>query len=59
MYCVLGVAAADDTNASPNSIIFTIKETNLFILALLYQQNTIRNYQMFLTKTWNISVLEW
>ena len=51
MYCVLGVAAADDTNASPNSIIFTIKETKLFVLALLYQQNTIKNYQMFLAKT--------
>ena len=30
-YCVLSAAGADNTNANPNNIIFTIKDTKLYI----------------------------
>ena len=30
-YCVLSAAGADNTNANPNNIIFTIKDTKLYV----------------------------
>ena len=35
-YCVLSPAGADNTNASPNKIIFTIKGTKLYVQNLSF-----------------------
>ena len=41
-YCVLSEAGADNVNANPNKIIFTIKTQNYGLLLSLYQQKTIK-----------------
>ena len=48
-YCIVSAAGADNTNnIDSNNIILTIKDTELYVPIVTYQQNTIKNYQNFL-----------
>ena len=49
-YCVLSAAGNDKITAGSNNVIFTIKDTKLYVPEELYQQKTIKNYQNFLVK---------
>ena len=49
-YCVLSEAGADNVNANPNKIIFTIKDTKLWITVVIVSAKDNQNYQNFLTK---------
>ena len=49
-YCVLSAAGNDKITADSNNVIFTIKDTKLYVPEELYQQKTIENYQNFLVK---------
>ena len=40
--CVLSTAGADNTNANPNNIIFTIKDTKLYVPVVTL---SAKNYQ--------------
>ena len=47
----MSAAGADNVNSiDSNNIIFTIKDTELYVSKQLYQQETIKNYQNFLAK---------
>ena len=47
-YCVLFAASAD--NANSNNIIFTIKDTKLFVPAVTLSAKSIKNYKRILAK---------
>ena len=48
-YCIVSAAGADNTNNIDfNNIILTIKDTELYVPIVTYQQKTIKNYQNFL-----------
>ena len=47
-YCVFSPAGVN--NRASNNIIFTIKDTRLYIPVVTYQQKTIKNYQNYLAK---------
>ena len=50
-YCVLSVEGADNDDAYPNNIIFTIKETKLFDpVVTLSAKKATKNYQNVLEK---------
>ena len=49
-YCVLAKGGVDNTDASSNITVFTIKDTKLYVPVFTYQQKTIKNYQNFLAK---------
>ena len=49
-HCVLSVAGTDNANGNNDNIIFTIKETKLYVPVVTYQQKTIKNYQIFWVK---------
>ena len=49
-YCVLSEAGADNVNANPNKIIFTIKDTKLWITVVIVSAKDNQNYQNFLVK---------
>ena len=46
--CVLPAAGNDNTSANLDNIIFTIKDTKLYVPVVTVQQKTIENYQNFL-----------
>ena len=48
-YFVLSEAGNDNANYNDNAdIIFTIKDTNLYVSVVIYQQEAIKKYQNFL-----------
>ena len=48
-YFIVSAAGADNTNnIDSNNIILTIKDTELYVPIVTYQQKTIKNYQNFL-----------
>ena len=49
-YCILVVVGADNTYINPNSIVFTIKDTKLYVPALTLSPKKIKNYQNVLAK---------
>ena len=49
-YCVLSAAAADNANANPNNISFTIKDTRLYVSVVTLSTRDKKNYQKFLAK---------
>ena len=49
-HCVLSVAGTDNANGNNDNIIFTIKETKLYVPVVTYQQKTIKNYKIFWVK---------
>ena len=44
-YCLLTVNGNHNANANSNNIIFNIKDTKVYVLLSLYQQETTKNYQ--------------
>ena len=46
-------------NNDANNIIFTTKETKLYVPVVLYQQETIKNYQKFLAKDLKDLFFKW
>ena len=46
----MSAAGNDKITAGSNNVIFTIKDTKLYVPEELYQQKTIKNYQNFLVK---------
>ena len=57
-YCALTAAGTDNTDANPNNIIFTIKDTKLYVpvITLSARDNPTKNYQKLLAKElkdWN------
>ena len=49
--CVLFAAGADNTNAQSNNIIFTIKDSKIYLLVVISSaRGKSRNYQNFLAK---------
>ena len=55
-FCVLSAAGADNTNANPNNMSFTVKDTKLYVPAITLSVKTVK---ASLQRTWKISVLEW
>ena len=61
-HCVLSVLGNenDNANADSNNVVFTIKDTELYVPVVtlsarsLYQQKTIKHYQIFLGKDMNV-----
>ena len=49
-YCVLSEAGANNVNANPNKIIFTIKDTKLWIPVVILSTEDNQNYQNFSAK---------
>ena len=49
-YCVLYADGADNANANPNNIFFTIKDTKLYAPEVTLSATDNQNYQNFLTK---------
>ena len=48
-YCDLSEAGNDNANYNDNAdIIFTIKDTNLYVSVVIYQKEAIKKYQNFL-----------
>ena len=46
----MSAAGADSANVNSNSIIFTLKDTKLYVPVVTYQQKTIKNYPNFSNK---------
>ena len=49
-YCVLSVGGANNADAKPNNIIFTIKDTKFYIPVVTLFAKYNQNYQSFLAK---------
>ena len=49
-YCVLSAASADNINANSNNIIFTIKDTKLYVPVITLSARGIRKLSNFLSK---------
>ena len=47
---VLAASGGANTNADPNNIIFTIKNTKLFVSAVTLSERDNQNYQNFLAR---------
>ena len=43
MYCVLSAAGDHNTNVNPNDIIFTIKDTKLYVLVVFLSKLLIKD----------------
>ena len=55
-YCVLPAAGADNSNANCNNIIFTIKDTKLYVPAVTLSIKDHQKLSKFLSKTFERSV---
>ena len=49
-YCVLSAAGDDDNDGDSNNIIFTIKDTQLYVILSYYQPKTTKDYRNVLVK---------
>ena len=64
MYCVLSAAGDHNTNADPNDIIFTIKDTKLYVLVVFLSKLLSKGFERsvwwneYKTKSENIIFLE-
>ena len=52
-YCVFSAAGGHNAKANPNNIIFTIRDTKLYVPVLNLSAKIIRDYQKFLAKDLN------
>ena len=52
-YCVFSAAGGHNANANPNNLIFTIRDTKLYVPVLNLSAKIIRDYQKFLAKDLN------
>ena len=50
-YCVFSATGNDNANSNPNNIVFTIKDTKLYVpVVTLSAKDTTKNYQNFIVK---------
>ena len=55
-YCALSAAGADNTNANPSNIIFTIKDTRLFFSVVTFTAKDYQKLSKLLSKGFQRSV---
>ena len=55
-HCVLAAAGVDNENANSDSIIFTIKDTKLYVLVVILSKKCIQKLSTLLSKGFERSV---